>query len=659
MQLIRGISRSLVATPGAALLALSLSYAALAWLGLQWAAVMGAGSPVWPASGLALAGLLLGGLRLWPAILLGRLLAGWLSGSQQPFWAELLLAIANTLAVAFPLLLTRRRGLLKPSLNDLPALLNYVVWGCLAGALIAATLGTAALVLSSHLAAAMTLTTFSNWIVAYFVGAILVGPLMLSWLTPAPALKPLDQIHLGIVLLVTVAFAGLFLLPPDRAFLRTWHVFPVLVWAALAFELRGVTLAVAIVAGAAIWAADHGLGPMTAKAFIGNGQISLVQQFIAITALTSLTLAVVADERRGKNALAEKGRRLRLAEEEARARAEELEVVLAEAPVAIWVARDPDCNEIIGNATSARLLRLNDPVGNMSKSGTGNAAVDHFTVLDAAGRELAPEELPVQRAARGEVVRDFEERVVFQDGSALNLLGSAIPLFNKDGELRGAVAAFLDITERKAAESREHLLAREVDHRAKNIMAVIQAIVQLTDADDIASYRKAISGRIGSLARSHTILADNRWDGAELRELIDEELAPYLPHQAATARRVSLDGPRLKLKPMTAQSIALIVHELITNALKHGSLSRPEGHLTVEWQVTAPGSDKHLVLRWIEQGGPTISAPGTANFGLALIETTAQDQLYGSINSVWNPDGLTVELTIPIGDLFRSTSSTA
>jgi two-component sensor histidine kinase/integral membrane sensor domain MASE1 len=637
-----------------AMLALLLSYTALAWLGLQWAVIRGAGSPVWPASGLALAVLMMCGIRLWPAILLGRLLAGWLSGSQQPFWAELLLASANTLAAVLPLMLTRKRGLLKPGLHDLTALLNYLVWGCLAGALIAAPLGTAALALSSELSVPAMIATLSNWIIAYFVGAILVGPLLLSWLNPGPKLTRLDQLHLAVILLVTVCFASLFLLPTEQAFLRTWHVFPVLVWAALAFELRGATLAVAIIATVAIWAADHGLGQMTTRTFFGPGQMPLVQQFIAVTALTSLTLAVVADERRAKNALAEKGRRLRLAEEEARARAEELEVVLAEAPVAIWVARDPDCNEIIGNSTSAKLLRLHDRDDNLSKSKDTNRAVAHFTVFDADGRELAPNELPVQRAARGEVVRDFEERIVFSDGSAVSLLGSATPLFDKDGDLRGSVAAFLDITDRKAAESREHLLAREVDHRAKNIMAVIQAIVQLTDANDIASYRKAISGRIGSLARSHTILADNRWDGAELRDLIDEELAPYLPHQAAAARRVTIDGPRLKLKPMTAQSIALIVHELITNALKHGSLSRQEGRLTIEWQVEGDLPDQRLWLRWVEQDGPVISAPGTANFGLALIETTAQDQLYGKINSIWNPDGLTVELAIPIGDLFRS-----
>ncbi len=653
MQPIRAKTQSLATLPEVRLLALGLSYTALCTLGLQWASIGGAGSPVWPASGLAIAGLLLGGLRLWPAIFLGRLLAGWLAGSQQPIWAELLLASANTLAVTVPLLLIHRRGRVITSLDDLKTLLSYLLWPSLIGALIAASLGSLTLALSSGLALAQFAAAWLNWIVAYFVGSILVGPLLLSWLDPAPPMIWPRRLHFVAVIAVTIAFAGLFLLPPEHALLRTWHVFPVLVWAALAFELRGGSLGVAIVAAAAIWAAEHSVGPMTNMAQIGGQQITLVQQFIGITALTILVLSVVANERRAKNALAAQGRLLRMAEEEARARAEELEVVLAAVPAAIWVARDADCSEILGNSTAARLLRLPAPNDNMSKSNEGNPAVAHFTVLDADGNVLPPEALPVQRAAKGEVVRDFEERVQFQDGSVLDLLGNATPLFNQAGEPRGAVAAFIDITERKAAESREHLLAREVDHRAKNIMAVIQAIVQLTDADDIGSFRKSISGRIASLARSHTLLAANRWDGAELNELIEEELAPYLPHQSRAAGRVNLTGPRLKLKPLTAQAIALIIHELITNALKHGSLSQPAGTLTLEWQTDAPGADQRLRLRWIEEGGPEIGDPGEASFGMSLIETTAKDQLRGAIEFAWKPTGLVVNLAIPLGDLFR------
>lgn len=639
--------------PVVTFLALFLTYVALACLGLQWSTISGAASPVWPASGVAVAGLLLGGLRLWPAIFLGRLAAGWLAGSQQPLWAELALALANTVAVIAPLLLVRRRGGIDCTLPDLPELLRYFVWGGLAGALVAATLGTAIMASVTGYPFAIMVQVFSNWVVAYFVGAILIGPLLLSWSRPAPRLSALGWLHFATVMLVTTAFACLFLLPPDQAFLRTWHVFPVLVWAALAFELRGASLAVTILATLAVWATDHDLGPMTALAYTGGPQVSLVQQFIAVTAVTILVLAVVANERRAKNALAEQGRLLRQAEEVARARAEELQVLLDAVPAAIWVARDSACTEITGNRFAAELLQLPDVTDNMSKSSDDNPAVAHFKVLDSTGHELAPSELPVQRAARGELVRDFEERIAFANGTLRDLLGNATPLYAPDGTLRGAVAAFIDITERKAAQSREHLLSREVDHRAKNIMAVIQAIVQLTEASDIIAFRKAISGRIGSLARTHTLLAQNRWDGAELRDLIEEELSPYIPRQGAQAERVSINGPKVRLRPLTAQSIALIVHELITNALKHGALSVSGGAVAVSWQAGNPGPDQRLTLQWRESGGPPVSPPTTPGFGLALIETTARDQLYGTITQTWDPEGLTAAITVPVGDLFR------
>lgn len=641
--------------PVVAFLTLALAYTALSCLGLQWSTISGAASPVWPASGVALAGLLLGGLRLWPAILLGRLAAGWLSGSQQPVWAELAIAAANTLAVVLPLTAARRRGGIDPALPDLPQLLRYFGWGGLIGAMIAATLGTITIAISSGIPPESLFKTYSHWLVAYFVGAILIGPLVLSWLSPAPPLTPLRRLHFTVVMLVTTAFAGLFLLPPDQAFLRTWHVFPVLVWAALAFELRGASLGVTIIAAMAIWATERGLGPMTRISFSSGLQVSLVQQFIAVTTLTILVLAVVANERRAKNALAAQGHMLRQAEEEARARAEELEVLLAAVPAAIWVARDPACAEITGNQFAAELLHLPDPDENVSKSSEQNPAVSHFIVLDSAGQELAPDDLPVQRAARGEVIRNFEERVVFADGQVRDILGNATPLRGPGGQLRGAVAAFIDITERKAAQSREQLLSREVDHRAKNIMAVIQAIVQLTEAEDIAAFRKAISGRINSLARTHTLLAQNRWDGAELRELIEEELAPYLPRQGVQAGRVTLTGPQVRLRPSTAQSIALIVHELITNALKYGALSDPHGIVTIDWQVDTPGPDQRVTLCWRERGGPSILPPATPGFGLSLIEATARDQLYGTISQTWDTAGLTVEFTVPVGDLFRQT----
>lgn len=654
MQPLAGHVRTFESNRIAAFAVLTAVYAVAACVGLQWATVFGAASSVWPASGVALAGLLLGGMRLWPAIFIGRLLAALITGSQQPLWADLGLAASNTLAAVLPLLLLRRSGGIDPALPDLPQLLRYIAWGGLGGALIAALFGTLIVCISSGLSIGASTQIFLNWVVANFVGAILVGPLILSWLLPATKLSRLGQMHFALVLVITLAMSSLFLLPPPGyAYLRTWHVFPVLVWAALIFELRGASLAVTIVAASAIWSTDHGLNPMTAIVLNEGPGVSLVQQFIASTALTILVLAVVASERRSKNALARQSQMLQKAEEEARARAEELEVVLSAVPAAIWVARDAECRQINGNQYAAQLLRLPAPDANMSRSNVGNPVTEHFTVLDAEGRELEADQLPVQRAARGEVVRDFEERVVFADGTARDLLGNATPLYTPAGDLRGSVAAFIDITERKAAESREHLLSREVDHRAKNIMAVVQAIVQLTEANDIASFRKAITGRISSLARSHTLLAQNRWDGAELRELIEEELAPYLPRRNAQPRRVTLNGPRLQLLPLTAQSIALVIHELITNALKHGSLSAPDGTVAIDWRVERSGNERELTLCWQERGGPAVEAPADAGFGLSLIEATVRDQLSGKLIQSWGPRGLTVEFVVPAGRLFR------
>ena len=220
MQTLRISARNVVAIPGAPMLVLGLAYTAFACIGLNWAQVMGAGSPVWPASGVAIAGLLLGGLRLWPAIFLGRLAAGWLSGSEQPFWAELLLALANTLAVTIPLLLTRSRDLLKPALDDLPALLTYLFWGALVGGLIAGTLGTLTLAASSALPFAKLLPIFTNWVVAYFVGAVLLGPLLLSWLPFSPPFTWVERAHLVAVLLVTLALSSLFLLSSSFSLAR-------------------------------------------------------------------------------------------------------------------------------------------------------------------------------------------------------------------------------------------------------------------------------------------------------------------------------------------------------------------------------------------------------------------------------------------------------
>lgn len=271
-------------------------------------------------------------------------------------------------------------------------------------------------------------------------------------------------------------------------------------------------------------------------------------------------------------------------------------------------------------------------------------------MLDAAGRELPLEERPMQRAARGETLTDFACKVVFEDGSTRDFLGAARPLHDALGAARGAVGAFLDTTERKKAEERITLLAREVDHRAKNVMAVVQAMARLTKAEDIDSFRKAITGRIGNLARTHNLLAANLWEGVSFADLVRDEFAAYGLDGNETAGTTTLHaaGPDLQLPPDAAQSLALVIHELITNAIKYGALSVPAGQVGIEWRIEGEAEAKLLLVDWSEHNGPPVSPPQKPGFGSELMAGAIRHQLGGELDMDWSPAGLRVAMRVPL-----------
>ena len=163
-----------------------------------------------------------------------------------------------------------------------------------------------------------------------------------------------------------------------------------------------------------------------------------------------------------------------------------------------------------------------------------------------------------------------EFRVLRPNGDVRWCTGTAIANFDEQGRLIWLSGVVADITERKRAEERQILLAEEVDHRARNVVAVVQSIMRLTRAETIDDYIGALDGRISALSNAHRLLASSRWEGADLNRLVDEEFAPY---RAGGKERVSVRGPVVVLPPATAQTIALALHELATNAAKYGALS--------------------------------------------------------------------------------------
>jgi PAS domain S-box-containing protein len=247
--------------------------------------------------------------------------------------------------------------------------------------------------------------------------------------------------------------------------------------------------------------------------------------------------------------------------------------------------------------------------------------------------------------SRGARTQQIEFRVVRPNGEVRWCIGTAAASVDEKGKLARINGVTIDITDRKEADERQVLLAREVDHRARNTLAVIQSIIRLTRAKSVDDYVHAVEGRIKALARAHTLLSDSRWRGADLATLVAEELAPY-----RAGDKIRCGGPDVSLQPATAQGLALALHELATNAAKHGALSSPAGKVTLEWELESEA----LTMRWSEAGGPAVTEPSSHSFGLKVIAASIEQQLGGKAAFEWASTGLQCQMMIPRSELAKS-----
>jgi PAS domain S-box-containing protein len=267
--------------------------------------------------------------------------------------------------------------------------------------------------------------------------------------------------------------------------------------------------------------------------------------------------------------------------------------------------------------------------------------------LESVQPLIGPQDFELLLRAFREVTKDAntfqtEFRVVRPNGEVRWCTGTAAASFDERGRLIWLSGVTADITQRKRAEERQILLTGEVDHRARNVVAVVQSIMRLTRADSIDDYIAALDGRIGALSTAHRLLAGSRWEGADLNRLVEEEFAPY----RAGKERVLARGPVVLLPPTTAQTIALALHELATNAAKYGALSTDPGRVELTWR-TELGK---LELIWGESGGPEITAPDRQGYGSRVIVAGIERQLGGMVKFDWQPDGLRCSLSVPYDD---------
>jgi PAS domain S-box-containing protein len=243
------------------------------------------------------------------------------------------------------------------------------------------------------------------------------------------------------------------------------------------------------------------------------------------------------------------------------------------------------------------------------------------------------------RIRRGERINHFETVRQRKHGSLIVVSLTVSPVKNAEGKIVGASKIARDITEQKRSQEQIAILAREAEHRSKNLLANVQATVKLSESDTTEGLKQAIEGRICALANVHSLFVETRWIGAELSAIAAKELAPYSKEGEP---RVCIDGPQVLLKPDIAQAIAVILHELATNAVKYGSLSTAEGRIDLKWRHEA---DELLILHWTEMGGPEVRPPTRRGFGSRVIHGMV-GPLKGKADFDWRADGLVCEIAI-------------
>jgi PAS domain S-box-containing protein len=265
-------------------------------------------------------------------------------------------------------------------------------------------------------------------------------------------------------------------------------------------------------------------------------------------------------------------------------------------------------------------------------------------VLYPEGGQKALADLVEEVTRRGHAVTADEPRRR-KDGSIVQVIFCLAPLRDQDGRLTGYAAVAHDITQRKAEEHTRQLLLGELNHRVKNTLAIVQSIASQTlrRARGLDDFEPSFTGRLRALSVAHNILTETAWRGANLGSLVREQLALG----GAAAERYSCDGPEVWLDPHAAVRLALVLHELGTNARKHGALSVLEGRVNLAWHIERGDSIPVMKLRWAEVNGPRITPPERRGFGSLLIEQSLRAD-GGHAEMLFNPDGLLCTFEIPL-----------
>ena len=249
----------------------------------------------------------------------------------------------------------------------------------------------------------------------------------------------------------------------------------------------------------------------------------------------------------------------------------------------------------------------------------------------------------LDRIRRGERIVGFETVRRHKDGSNVDVSLTVSPVRNAYGQIIGASKIARDIADRKRTEREKELLVDEIKHRVKNTLASVQAMANQTLGKTPAAERRAFSARLQALAEAHDLLTQRRWTSADLGTSVECAVRPFTKGKG----HVAMEGPAVELPANQALAVAMVLHELATNAAKYGALSTSTGSLDISWQRTDDSSGSTVTLNWRETGGPPVRPPSRRGFGSKLIEQAVKG-IGGSVQLRYDPEGLRCSLRITL-----------
>jgi PAS domain S-box-containing protein len=283
-----------------------------------------------------------------------------------------------------------------------------------------------------------------------------------------------------------------------------------------------------------------------------------------------------------------------------------------------------------------------------------------YPAAEAIGRHITliiPEHLLdeerhiISRIRAGQRVEHFDTIRRRKDGTLIPISLTISPVRGRDGRVIGASKIARDISDRIRSEEAQRTLSRELNHRSKNLLAVVQSIIRYTVTHSPQQdFIRRINERLQALSANQDLLIESAWRGVPIAALVRSQLV----HVAGLSlERVSSDGQDLALQPAAAQAIGIALHELATNAVKFGALSTARGRVSVRWGVQPINGERELVISWRESGGPVVAAPEYAGFGATIIERITGQSVGGRVETSYAPTGLTWQLRAPAATMLE------